>query len=146
MTALRAYSPPTIHEEIERKAWQTLEWLSESFHKGRLTEQQFSTGYDALFMAVSGLVDDGGFLEAVSEAGNLANSSKYVTKRHFHHVEKDEIVTFCWHPGEDNVTLIRRINGVAVNGKNAIHKDAKDAAAFMQSIGDRMTASVWIEL
>jgi len=49
---------PTLREELDRKAFQTLDWLFTSLDNGKLTAAQFSTGLDALFMATSGLVDD----------------------------------------------------------------------------------------
>src|SRR3569832_1870617 len=48
---------PTIREELDRKAFETIDWLITSYDKGKLTEPQFHSGLNALFMATSGLVD-----------------------------------------------------------------------------------------
>ena len=66
-----AIEVPVLQDEINRKALDTLAWLTLSVHNDKITAEQFSTGVDALFMAVSGLVTDKDFIHMISEAQYL---------------------------------------------------------------------------
>jgi hypothetical protein len=59
---------PVLQDEVNRKALDTLAWLVMSIHHGKITAEQFSTGVDTLFMAVSGLVTDKDFIHMIGEA------------------------------------------------------------------------------
>lgn len=59
---------PVLQDEVNRKALDTLAWLVTSVHHGKISADQFSTGVDALFMAVSGLVTDRDFIHLIGEA------------------------------------------------------------------------------
>jgi hypothetical protein len=48
---------PTLPEELNRKTLEVIEWLVTRLGQGQLTEPQFITGLDTVFMTVSGLVD-----------------------------------------------------------------------------------------
>lgn len=50
-------APPELKDELNRKVMDTMSWLITRVGNGYISEQQFSTAVDALFMAVSGLVD-----------------------------------------------------------------------------------------
>jgi hypothetical protein len=47
-----------IGQELRAKAFEALSWLINSVHQCKITEEQFNTGVDVLFMAVSGLVPE----------------------------------------------------------------------------------------
>lgn len=65
---------PTLQEEIDRKAIDTLTWLTLAVSQEKITPQQFSTGVDVLFMAVSGLVHDKDFIHLIGEAQSLCSA------------------------------------------------------------------------
>jgi hypothetical protein len=62
---------PILQEEIDRKALETLEYLTMAVTHGKITPEQFSTGVDVLFMAVNGLVKDRDFIHMIGEAQAL---------------------------------------------------------------------------
>ena len=65
-----AYKPPTLLEEINRKSFETLEFLVLRYQRGQIDKQEFQFGLDILFMAVSGLVSNE-FFELITEAQKL---------------------------------------------------------------------------
>lgn len=60
-----------LRSELNRKTFETLDWLIRAVTRGDLTREQFSTGIDTLFMAVNGLVDKE-FVHILTEAAELA--------------------------------------------------------------------------
>ena len=64
---------PSLQAEVNRKAVETLEWLTDSVMKKKISQEQFSTGVDALFMAASGLVSDRDFIVYITEAQSLCD-------------------------------------------------------------------------
>lgn len=78
MSALPAI--PTLQEELNRKAFRSVDWLFTSLDNGKLTPEQFSAGIDALFMAVSGLVDED-VVDLITAADKMAK--KGIFKRIF---------------------------------------------------------------
>lgn len=64
-----------LGEELRRKSFETLQYLLSRVHGGILTEEQFNTGVDVLFMAVSGLVPEpqtpNESIKALIDAGKL---------------------------------------------------------------------------
>lgn len=62
---------PILQDEIDRKAFESLSYLTMAVTHKKITPEQFSTGVDVLFMAVSGLVKDRDFIHMISEAQAL---------------------------------------------------------------------------
>ena len=62
---------PNLQQEVNRKAFDTFAWLTNAVMNGSITKEQFSTGIDALFMAMSGIVSDRDFIAYITEAQNL---------------------------------------------------------------------------
>ena len=52
-----AHRLPTLEEELNRKAWETLDDLLRRHDQGKITQAQFDLALDVLFNALSGLVD-----------------------------------------------------------------------------------------
>lgn len=73
---------PTLQAEVNRKAIETLEWLTNAAIKKQITQGEFSVGIDALFMAVSGLVSDKDFIVYITEAQKLCEPIPAGTVRH----------------------------------------------------------------
>lgn len=67
---------PVLQDEVNRKAFETLSWLTLSVTNGKITPAQYSTGIDSLFMAVSGLVTDRDFIHMIGEAQRLCEEDK----------------------------------------------------------------------
>ena len=61
---------PDVQDELNRKVYETLHWLTHSLTTAQITKDQFSTSLDTLFMAVSGLVDRD-FIHIITEAKEL---------------------------------------------------------------------------
>lgn len=140
-----AHALPSLREELNRKTFETIEWLFSGVEKGRLTEQEFSVAIDALFMAVSGLVGQE-FLEMFSAADAECKGIKRVQKRHFHAPADDKIVTLSWVPGEARITTTERVSGIAVGGKVTDYDSAQFAAQLFKTVETSFEKKGWIEL
>ena len=66
---------PVLSEEINRKATETLEWLVMSAINEKITDEQFSTGVDVLFMAVSGLTKPD-FIDTVTKVTEIVKDGR----------------------------------------------------------------------
>jgi hypothetical protein len=148
-----SHTLPTLREELDRKVYETLEWLIVGHEKGRLTKEQVSMGMNVLFMAVSGLVD-GDFIHIITEAQNEFQANKSVVKRHFHAPEANATMTFSWVVGESNVvvTVVTKREfdletGVAI--KRSVVRDCDDATkarAYLEECSNGLLKKGWIEL
>lgn len=98
---------PTLREELDRKSFETIEWLSDSLRAGKISEAQYSTGIDALFMATSGLTDES-IADLITAASSVAG--KQQIKRHF--AKGTRIATMVWEPGEAQMCFIKLEAGV----------------------------------
>lgn len=67
---------PVLQDEINRKALDTLMWLTLALDQRKITPDQFSTGVDSLFMAVSGLVSDADWMQLIGEAQYIIDKEK----------------------------------------------------------------------
>lgn len=99
---------PSVQDELNRKAFQTMEWLTNAFDKAKISDAQLSTGIDALFMATSGLVD-GEILALVTQASTLASSAPEQVRRHF--IMAGTIISLTWRVDDSMVTIVKRQNG-----------------------------------
>ncbi|TSP14018.1 hypothetical protein [Cupriavidus campinensis] len=98
------WAPPTLQEEIERKSFEALDWLITSAALGKLSDAQFSTGLDTLFMAVNGLVRGQAFLDLMSAAQSEADAGSVNERRVF--MRKDgQVVVLAWEVGSMRVTV-----------------------------------------
>ena len=80
---------PTLKEELDRKVFETIEYLVSAVRKGRMTQAQVSASLDTLFMAVSGLVGSD-FIDIITEAQSYVGTDKSVVKRHFVLPDRDK--------------------------------------------------------
>ena len=143
--ALPAPALPTLRDELDRKVFETIEYLVGAVHKGRMTQAQVSASLDALFMAVSGLVDND-FINIITEAQNVAGGDKSVVKRHFVLPDRSLIQTVAWIPGTEKFTTCQRENGYAVAGAVKEFDSVEKAARAFARLGDGFEAKGWIEL
>lgn len=91
---------PNLRDELNRKSFDTVEWLIDSARAGKLSEAQFSTGVDAVFMCVNGLVDDQ-MLEIVTAATDLCGKGPVVEKRIF--TRGADALVVQWQVGESSL-------------------------------------------
>lgn len=140
MSALPS-SLPTIREELDRKVFETLDWLTTSVRKCRITEEQFSMGIDTLFMAVSGLVDKD-FINIITEAQNQCQHAKSVVRRLYQNAESGEVIVYAWKPGSSEVVVTKKILGEAVKGLTKDFDTPNDAYEFFAKDKPRD----WVEL
>jgi hypothetical protein len=73
---MTATGVPVLQDEVNRKAIETMSYLVTALHHRKINADQFSTGVDVLFMAVSGLVTDKDFIHIITEAQALINKEK----------------------------------------------------------------------
>ena len=86
---------PSLKEELDRKVFETMEWLSSCLSKNLIGESEFSRGVDALFMSVNGLVSND-FMELITEAGRMP----VINRPHVAVLTKDKLVYWItWNPG-----------------------------------------------
>ena len=110
---------PELRDELNRKTFEAVEWLLHSHARCAISDAQFSTGMDVLWMAVSGLVDDS-FTAIATEASAITRGITNRLRRHFMHGPM--VVTVSWTPGEDRWEY-RQYGGGADR-----HRGVKEAA------------------
>ena len=64
---MTGYAPPTVEEELNAKALECLTWLTNKRDRSEMDGACFSIGLQAMFMCVSGLLDEEVF-DLVSQA------------------------------------------------------------------------------
>lgn len=134
-----------LREELNRKTFETLDWLVLGVDCGRITQDQFSVAIDAMFMALSGLVESP-FVEIVTEAQKQCSDGKFKVKRLFHHPDSAEIVRLSWAPGESAIYAMKLVMGQAVGGKQTELNNSKAAFAAFGRMSDALAEKGWIEL
>lgn len=78
---------PTLQEELDRKALDTLEQLLRKYDDGLLSQRELKAATWALFEAVSGLVDRG-IIDIISQVAELPSEGNPVIARKFVHGDK----------------------------------------------------------
>lgn len=137
-TTRRIDTPPDLQEELNRKSFETLDWLFSALDRGAINESQFSTGIDALFMATGGLTDRKTF-NLITEASKLAGKAP-IDSRHF---LKDfaSVVTIAWQADESSFVTTVRTSGAPVKVIKKEFDSASKARDAMILFGDKLTAA-----
>lgn len=143
MTAAPAL--PTLKDELDRKVFETIEYLVGAVHKGRMTKAQVSASLDTLFMAISGLVDND-FINIITEAQGVVGNDKSVVKRHFALPGRDITQTISWIPGTEKLTTCQCEGGYATGGAVKEFDSVAKAAQAFYRIGEGFEKKGWIEL
>ena len=136
---------PTLKDELDRKVFETIEYLTGAAHKGRMTKAQVSASLDTLFMTVSGLVDND-FINIITEAQTVVGGDKSVVKRHFALPSSGIIQTVSWVPGTEKIVFCRREGGFATGGTVKDYDSVAIAAKAFYASGDVMEKKGWVEL
>lgn len=117
---------PDLADELRVKSFDALNHLIQSVHSAKITEEQFSTGVDALFMAVSGLVQEPvaapklnpatgklesfrpavKFIDIVTECSNMIEHIYPIQKRVLFNGETGSFKVFQWQAGDSFVSCL----------------------------------------
>lgn len=142
--ALPAPALPTLKEELDRKVFETIEYLVGAVQKGRMTQAQVSASLDTLFMAVSGLADND-FINIITEAQRVVGGDKSPVKRILMNQETAELVVITWTPGEATVTVSKREFGWATGGSVKDCDTPAKAARFVNAVAENFEKKGWVE-
>lgn len=134
---------PTLKEELDRKAFETIDWLATSFDQGKLTNAQYAAGLEALFMAVSGLCDDE-IVDLITTASGIAGAPLALDKRHF--IKGDTLVSLTRAGGQEEYHLAVRKNGVVTSSQVKTFDSAKAAQEAARQCADKLLAMGYAEL
>jgi hypothetical protein len=115
---------PTISEEINRKAFETIDWLHTAVDRGHISKVQFGTGINALFMAVSGLVRQDIF-DLITESSNVFVGTVSKESRHF--ISNTTVISLSWNYGDDFVRVTTREHGIKKRDGKRNFDNAADA-------------------
>lgn len=135
---------PTIREELDRKAFETVEWLLSGFNAGRLTAQQLSTGLDTLFMAVNGLTDEG-IVDLITAGSELTKLVEAPTLRHCM-LKGDKVVALTWTVASEQIEIVVYTAGVETSRQAKIYDTAKLACAAIQKVADKLAVFGYLKL
>lgn len=138
---IAAPAVPTLREELDRKAFQTVDWLFTSLEKGKLTPAQFSTGIDALFMATSGLVDED---IATIITGTNDMAKKGVFKRVL--MRRDATCVLTRVAGASNFLMIAYRAGEQMSERIKECDSSQEAARSMEQFAQALIAKGYIEI
>lgn len=136
---------PTLKDELDRKVFETIEFLVNANHRGRMSKAQVSASLDTLFMAVNGLVDKD-FIDIITTAQETVGGDKSAVKKHFYNPDDGEILTLSWIPGDSKIATCRRIEGQATGGGVKDYDCAADAANIFNGCSANFERKGWIEL
>jgi hypothetical protein len=134
---------PTLKEELDRKAFETVEWLFTALDRGKLTPAQFSTGIDTLFMAVNGLVAEN-VTDLITAADEDARGEIACVR--YTLLKDNKAVSIVWRVGEDDIEVVGYSNGVESTRQTKTLPGPKEARAAMQRAAETLIANGYIQL
>ncbi|MPQ56367.1 hypothetical protein [Duganella sp. FT27W] len=134
---------PTLKEELDRKSFATVEWLYSSLERGRITPAQFSTGLDALFMAVSGITDDG--VVDLITAGSGAAAKEVARVRRIL-VKGALTVLIDWKVADESVTVAKYSAGAQIGSEVKTLATPAAAREAMNAMVQKLLAMKFEEL
>lgn len=134
---------PNLREELDRKAFETVQWLFSSLDQAKITVEQFSTGIDTIFMVVAGLADEQ-IVDLVTTADTFCPDEAVTIKRHF--LKKNALVSVARQVGESSVHLIARVEGTVKTEKTTECDTPKDALAHVETVGRLMMKNGYTEI
>ena len=128
-----------LGEELYEKTFVTLRHLVSSVQAGKITEEQFSTGIDTLFMAVSGLVPEytgrPRFIDAITACHDEAKNCYPIIRRCFYNPIDKVFKVYTWQAGDDYIKM--RVIGANTPGLRKVECESPAAAqAKLQAIGN----------
>ncbi|MDT4853402.1 hypothetical protein FQZ97_876670 [compost metagenome] len=139
------WAPPTLQQELERKSFETLDWLIASAGLGKLSEAQFSTGLDTLFMAVNGLVRSQEFIEVMSAAQKEIDVAPAVRERRVFIGEKGTLV-LSWLVGSLEVKRQIYVEGRLYRDGATAYDSYAEAKAGLAAAAQLVASSGFMEI
>lgn len=133
---------PNLKDELNRKTFDAIEWLFDSVRLGKMSQQQFSTGVDAVFMAVNGLIGDE-ILEIVQAADEVAGRKPAVKRRAF--VKQGTTVVVAWEIGASEWRYTA-VGAIARKTKTLDAAAPLAACLSMTALCDKLLLEGWEEL
>jgi hypothetical protein len=136
-------SVPTLSEELNRKTFETVDWLCHAHDAGSISDAQFSTGMDAVWMVASGLVDNS-FVDIVTETSRITRGITHRLRRHF--INGSIVVSVSWTAGEYRWEYRQRVHGADKDSgvKEAVNPRA--AREQMEKFCQKLRAAGYEEL
>jgi len=134
---------PTLRQELNRKAAETMNWLAHGLDNSRITEAQFSVAVDAVNMAVCGLAD-AWFVEIVTESERLMQGHKSVVTDVY--LRGGEVRRIRWAVGSDELSIGYWSNGIRTQETTVPYTDAKAAREWMRKVGAALVDKGWTKL
>jgi hypothetical protein len=132
-----------LKSELDRKAFETVEWLFTSLDRGKITPAQFSTGIDTLFMAVNGLCAES-TADLMTAADGEARK-EVATLRHCM-LKDDKVVALTWTVGSEQVEIVGYTAGVESTRQTKLYDTAKLACAALKKAADKLAAFGYTKL
>lgn len=137
---------PTLREELDRKVFETLNWMITGHTKGILTADQLSMGMDTLFMAVSGLVDKD-FIQIISTTQDMTKGNPAMpVRRVFRHTNTDTTLVFTWKPGAFDFTMSRYDGHTLTEEQTKPFPEREQARDYVLAVHAALTKKGFIEL
>ena len=134
---------PQLRDELNRKSFETVEWLFTALDGGRITKEQFSTGIDALFMAVNGLAN-ADVTELMTEADYQLRNEVVEVRRAF--MSGSTVVSMRWTVGETTVSVTTYRNGLYYKRATKPYETAKAARAALDQFETALIAKGYLKL
>jgi hypothetical protein len=130
-----------LREELDRKTFDTIEWLTDQVRAGNLTECQYSTGIDAVWSVANGLVGDS-ILEIVTAATELTKK-KGMEKRVF--TRNGAVSVLTWHVGDEFFTTAT-VNALSNKARRIEGGTAAMALQTLNTLAEKLLAAGWEEI
>lgn len=137
--------------ELKRKSLETIQWLINRVHSGQLTEEQFNTGVDTLFMAVSGLVQEPArtplgeakFVDIITACQSEIQNIYPVVKRVLYNHKSGMFKMFRWQAGDAFVDCTTCLSGQEPTTKRIDYKDPSAARDALDKVADSNSLKVF---
>lgn len=134
---------PTTREELDRKTYETLEWLIERREQGQISDDQFHTGVDATFNTVSGLVSEDIF-RLVSEASTIVARRSTIHKKVFVMSGFTSVVN--WKANTTTILHVICKNGEQVREMPKTYASAMETKSAFENSSKDYLKNGWTEL
>jgi hypothetical protein len=134
---------PTLQEEVDRKAADTMSWLALSLDRGQITEDQFSVAVDAVNRAVCGLVGKW-FIELVTASQELCPTDKSSVTKVYHFGAR--FASLRWVVGSDVVNVAIYDDGKLKSDTPKEFSSSKEACGFFTKAGETFVNGGWVAL
>lgn len=134
---------PTTRDELDRKTFDTIEWLLASYDKNCISATQLRTGVDSVFSAISGMVSESIF-ELVSAASVDVAGAQDCVKRVI--LGKVETYILKWLVGESSFSISAFKDRVEIKKIEQCCETATEAKNLFNKLADNLINVGGIEI